>query len=208
MKTVMSPLFVAAVACLVFAVQCHATVAVAEAPTLSLYDDFHYPSEEASERASLVVPVIAALHPNPNPTPSGSGDSADLVLGTTTAKNVTAGDIVFDNWHVLCVHAATTDNSSPKQFVTLERVFERWGTMAYIFPNTNANDDGNDNDDAPTPLLIRKTVGQLEGIKQPVFNLTTEDPDYFTKVSCKCHGMSTLVPVPRGPIETVVLVVS
>jgi len=122
--------------------------------SLQLYDDFHYPSEETAERSQLVVPELLSLHI----------DSCSLRLN---GRNETGGigDTVFEEWIVL---GLMPDLSPP--VVALERNFDRWGILAMVRHSTE-------------PIVLRKSVGSLAGIRQPYFDLTSNDPAYFKKVA-------------------------
>ena len=116
--------------------------------TLTPYDDFHYPSEEAAERASAPLPTCT----------SSSGATAvlrDSISGATTAA--VEGGIAW-GWHVLLVDG----------YVVVERNFARWGVIAMLSCSSNGG--------APAPPLYvgRKAVGALDKIVQPIFNLTRD----------------------------------
>ena len=98
-------------------------------------------------------------------------------------QKVAAGDLVFgDVWHVL----ATLPNSSPPA-VVLERQFTRWSALVYTFATQHASSSSSSATTGatagPVPIIIRKAVGELGGIKQPYFNFTAQDVDYFKKVA-------------------------
>ena len=113
------------------------------------YDDFHYPSEEASESEAAVPEVISEDH-----------GIAVLRLDGETMSVVT-GQLAFQNWLVLSI--------TPTR-VTIERNFARWGVVVFIAQDA-------------APIRLRKSVGDLSGIKQPYFNFTSADPKYFAKIT-------------------------
>lgn len=106
--------------------------------------------------------------------------------GTTLELNgaqqkVAVGDLVFgDVWHVL----AALPSSYP-QVVVLERQFTRWSALVYTFSTQHSSFSSATTGDTagPAPIIIRKAVGELGGIKQPYFNFTAKDVDYFKKVA-------------------------
>jgi hypothetical protein len=75
--------------------------------------------------------------------------------------NVTVGAVAFDRWHVLSILTGT---------VALECNFQRWGLLAFVHRGSD-------------PTLLRKSVGELSGIKQPYYNFTANDPHYFDKAA-------------------------
>ena len=142
--------------------------------TLAPYDDFHYPSEEPAEAAAAIYPSVTRV----------GSSSADFVYnnnGTnTTAKNVKVGDSVGP-WRVVALVPLNA-------YAVVEREWQRWGTIAYVYVGGSGNSlsKGNTKSASPTAsgrrTLLRKSVGALSGIRQPYFNFTGTDPDYFSRI--------------------------
>ena len=83
--------------------------------------------------------------------------SAVLSLGGSSAK-VAVGDVAFGQWHVLSILP---------DWIALERNFNRWGLLAFVGTSQK-------------PITMRKSVGELTGIRQPFFNFSQ---DYFDKAA-------------------------
>lgn len=118
------------------------------------YDDFHYPSEEHTEARAAATPALTAV----------GGDQATM---TYKGKQYFAklGDSVGE-WRVVGLSGAAT--RAP--FAVVEREWSRWGRITFLYT------DG-------TNMPLRKSVGALESIRQPYFNFTGSDPEYFTKIA-------------------------
>lgn len=119
------------------------------------YDDFHYPSEEPQEFASAVIPLVLSI---------GAKSASAVLKSKSSTLTVKVGDLAFDTWHVLGILTSTKPS-----MVVLECEFTRWGLIALVSVGTS-------------PVTLRKSIGTLDGIKQPYFNFTGTDPQYFTKV--------------------------
>jgi len=120
---------------------------------LTPYDDFHYPSEEPAERASAPLPTCVSVN-----AAKETATLVDDITGKTQA--VPTGGVAFGAWHVLSIR------SSSGASVAVERNFNRWGLLA-ILPCGKV--------EGGLPLYVaRKSVGALDQIVQPRFNLTRD----------------------------------
>jgi len=118
-----------------------------------LREDFHYPQEETSQHDGLVLPVLTNV-----------SDGFCFMSSGGTIQKVSVGAEFLD-WRVVGA-MPTLDPPS----VVLEQNFERWGALAILKVGS-------------IPSVLRKSVGHLSGIRQPYFDFTSEDPDYFKKVA-------------------------
>ena len=119
-----------------------------------LQQDFHYPPEEKAERAGLVHPVLLSVNTGASP------PTAVLRNPQTGATaSVAVGGALQWGFAVLQISSTT---------VVLEYRFDQWAELAYISLSSPA-------------VTVRKPVGHLNKILQPVYNLQAIDPDF----SCK-----------------------
>lgn len=133
-----------------------AVVAAAEARmSMPNHDDFHYPPEEQSEFLEMKsqMPTLKAIN----------ATTATLVFPSGDEVAARAPSLIKNNWHVVAI----LDSSAPA--VVLEREFSRWGYLAVLGLSSS--------------VTMRKSVGALAGIRQPYYNFTAADPDYWQKVS-------------------------
>lgn len=117
-----------------------------------LVDDWYYPPEEASEAASIAHLLLVAI-------PSQS--TAVLTnLATNATATVEVGTMMF-NWQLNFIH---------DEYVVLEQFFSRWSLL--IFLKVGASE----------PLAsMRKPVGQLQSLDQPLYYLDSVDADWYCK---------------------------
>jgi hypothetical protein len=86
-----------------------------------------------------------------------SADKSSAVIGGQTVK---AGSQIAGGWSVKVVLSSA---------VVLEKDFKRWGML--VFAHLGAK-----------PLILRKSVGEIQSIRQARFNFSAVDKDYWTKV--------------------------
>lgn len=131
-------------------------------------EDYHFPASEPAERAGLVRPVLVSVDP--------AGHRAVLRHpGTAAEATVSIGQAAW-GWVLRHVgdlprgrgSAATGGPAAPA--VVVEHVFAEWGQLAFLVPG-----------DAAPAVLVRKPVGRLDGIAQPVYNFSAADPGYGCK---------------------------
>lgn len=143
---------------------------VVAAQSLELYDDFHYPDEESSERAGL----------NPLPRVTGAAEDGSWVELLDPRSNAPAGQVrPGDEWagyQVLSIIPSDDAGCSGKWKVVLERLFARWGALVLASQPCGAAA-------ARPPVLLRKSIGDLASIRQPYFNFSAEFPGYFDDVA-------------------------
>jgi len=117
-------------------------------------DDWHNPSEEPSEMATLSPPVVVSV----------ADDRTAKLSSKTTGEQVTVQvGSDFEGWDVLEI---TPSN----KVVVLEQAFQRWASIAFVV-------QGRD-----TPLAtVRKPVGQIDALEQPTYHLEEVDSDWYCK---------------------------
>jgi hypothetical protein len=127
-----------------------------------LFDDFHYPAEEPSEFAAATLPTVRSVN--------AQHQAADLISADGTPQQVKVGDVAFGVWHVMGIVSESSPSVSLAS-VVLEREFARWGMLAFVPAR-------------PTPpVVLRKSIGRLDAIRQPTYNFTAVEPDYFNRSS-------------------------
>eukprot|EP01050_Picozoa_sp_SAG11_P013840 SAG11_NODE_1648_length_4512_cov_2.462497_1_plen_369_part_00 len=154
-----------------------AVLAASIAPAVAAhtpYDDFHYPAEEAEERAvaEAMMPAVSCARCD-----SELGQPAGAAGPLAAAKfscpnggargqvsvggNITCGSVT---WHVHAAWGSVSGTAVAVQ-AAVETQFRRWGALAFLAAGRR-------------PVLLRKSVGRLTGIEQPWFNLSAP---YFTE---------------------------
>ena len=123
---------------------------------VQLQEDYHFPSEEAAERAALMHPELVSV----------STASSSAVLRNPTVNE--SATLVVEGtpkwgWELLHVGA---DGSA-----VLEHDFGQWSEMVFIFVSASRRS-----------VSVRKPVGRLADISQPLYTMeTTIDPQYYCK---------------------------
>ena len=177
----------------------HPPYAVPPAPMMpALQEDYHFPVSEPQETASLVHPVLLA---------TAQGTSATLHNPATnqTVTLVVGGAGTAWGWELSHVGVA------PPHAV-VEYRFEQWAQLAYLDLDHSEQPWQQhalrERPRAGKTTVIRKPVGHLFGIKQPVY--TFKDPEYNCKqdtdptdwLARLAVSMSSPTPVPGEPAET------
>ena len=124
--------------------------AAADAP----YDDFHYPSEEAEERAAAeaMLPIMSGPLASTKFSCPNAGEGGQFSVGHITCGSIT--------WQVHAVWESVSGTADvPVAMAAVETQFRRWGVLAFLAA-------------AGKPVVLRKSVGRLAGIEQPWFNLS------------------------------------
>lgn len=124
--------------------------------------DYHFPEAEPAERTSLVLPALVSV-----------AATGTAVLRRSMTDNETATLAVGQaawGWTLLSITA-----NSPSRAV-LEHRFDEWAVIAFLPGNDNFTRSA-----SRLPTVIRKPVGRLDKIAQPVYDVRAADPDY----SCK-----------------------
>ena len=137
---------------------------VAPAAVDAPYDDFHYPTEEAEERAAAeaMLPTVSCDpcelgHPAAGPLASAKFSCPNAGGGEVpVGGNITCGSVT---WQVHAIWGAVSGTAVPVAMAAVETQFRRWGVLAFLAA-------------AKKPVVLRKSVGRLTGIEQPWFNLT------------------------------------
>ena len=144
--------------------------------------DFHYPSEEASERASAPVPTVSQVGDTwAVVTPAKGGPSERVEVGHAATSKALAG------WRLVGV-------VPHKNAAVVEYLFPQWGMTSFLFAGPNSHNhsgrDDRSNDSASgwmtapsSAVTLRKAVGELSGIQQPWFNFSASESNYFTRVA-------------------------
>lgn len=126
-----------------------------------LQPDVHFPVSERAERAALITPTLQSI---------GAAAASAVLQNPATGATATAsvGGAVW-GWSVMHIAGA---GQQPGNYVVLEQAFVHWAELVYVFKGPN-----------PRPALpIRKPVGQLHTIVEPVYALAEKvDPDYFCR---------------------------
>eukprot|EP01043_Picozoa_sp_COSAG02_P016385 COSAG02_NODE_718_length_18064_cov_5.507932_14_plen_517_part_00 len=115
--------------------------------------DYHFPVAEPAERLGLVTPTLLSV--------ATDRKSAVLSLKNTTA-HLTVGGASLGGWELLHVQVR------PAASVIMEHDFDHWSQLVYL------------NSDGPT-MTVRKPVGRLEQIRQPLYDVRRTDPDWPCK---------------------------
>jgi hypothetical protein len=117
--------------------------------------DYHFPIEEAAERASLEVPALVSV--------AADGQSAVFtVLGGGTRSTLTVGGApMLGGWELLHADAAVPS-------VVLEHDFDHWAQLLFVSRGE-------------TPWSIRKPVGRLDQIRQPLYDVRQADSEWPCK---------------------------
>lgn len=116
-------------------------------------DDWHNPSEELEEANALSAPAVASVD-------EGSATLRDPKTGSTATVTVGSN---FQNWMVAAI-------MHQQKVVVLEQGFERWSTLAFMA-------QGQEEPHA----MLRRPVGRLEAMSQPLYRLNETDPDWYCK---------------------------
>lgn len=128
---------------------------------VNLMDDWHYPPEESDETASLVFPVL--IRPFKN-------TSALLRLPSTNeTATVSVGSVMW-GWQLNSVQMLVVHDGATVSGAVMEFRFDRWSSMVFLVANQSK------------PLtMIRKPIGHISALKQPLYYLTNNDVDYECK---------------------------
>jgi hypothetical protein len=94
-----------------------------------------------------------------SPIPTVTSISADQSTAVIGGETVKVGSQVAGGWSVKAVLAST---------VALEKDFKRWGMLVFSSPSSQ-------------PVILRKSVGEIQSIRQATFNFTARDKDYWNK---------------------------
>eukprot|EP00040_Diaphanoeca_grandis_P012081 m.61610 g.61610 ORF g.61610 m.61610 type:complete len:1121 (+) comp23013_c0_seq1:137-3499(+) len=140
--------------------------------------DFHFPPTEPTERSGLVNPLLLQIDTTTSP------PSAVLLFpqtGTPKPTKLTVGQTHL-GWTLLSAtppstrrYTTTDREQTPTQaHAVLEYVFDEWAEIVYVFNTTSGSQ-------VQPSIAIRKPIGRLDQIAQPVYNVQAIDTDY----SCK-----------------------
>ena len=117
------------------------------------YDDFHYPQEEMSERASA-IPTL------PTVSRHAAAEALFSCPGTGGTTHAGAGQNVTCEHLTWQIHAIWSNGDAVH--VAAEAQFERWGLLAFFSSSKDS-----------APIFLRKSLGSLTGISQPWFNFSS-----------------------------------
>jgi hypothetical protein len=143
--------------------------------------DFHFPVSERSERAGIISPVLLSLFE--------ANQSAALrnpKTEETGVLEVGKGTL----WGCELLHVGA-------EYIVLVHTFDQWAEMEFVYPearltpgtaqrNRMASGDKSSavprgTSPAKEAVAIRKPVGRLTKLGQPLYSVLDTDPDY----SCK-----------------------
>ena len=148
--------------------------------------DYHFPVSERAERAGLTLtrPVLLGVDPSKTP------PTAKLQFpGGAGSRSLAVGQKVL-GWTLLAVSTAGFWTSATDQErlapavaqAVLEHPFAEWAEMVYLSAESSAAGTDTGTGTPPrAPISIRKPIGRLDQIAQPVYDVDAVDGDY----SCK-----------------------
>eukprot|EP01051_Picozoa_sp_SAG22_P000864 SAG22_NODE_28_length_28728_cov_19.603619_7_plen_1070_part_00 len=123
----------------------------ANAPRRQL--DYHFPIEEPAERATLETPALVSV--------AADGQSAVITVGGARSTLTVGGAPMLGGWELLHADAAVPS-------VVLEHDFDHWSQLLFVSRGEKARS-------------IRKPVGRLDRIRQPLYDVRAADPEWPCK---------------------------
>ena len=147
--------------------------------SVPLQNDYHFPVGEAAEREGLPTLVLVAT-----------------TASTATITKVTAGDSIANDtatlqlgdtkwgWELLL--AASSGTSGTSGAAVVEHKFGEWAELRFLdldldrdldraqLPNPHSSSSS-------SSVSIRKPVGFVDSIDQPIYDFSTVDPQYHCK---------------------------
>ena len=127
------------------------------AKPVTIQEDYHFPAAEAAERATLPKLQLVSV--------ASRGSAVIKNLATKETATLSVGDGPKWGWELL--HAESTDGQPS---AVVEHDFDAWSELRFLWGG------GKD------PVSMRKPVGRLDRIQQPLFDMVnTIDEDFHCK---------------------------
>jgi hypothetical protein len=154
-------------------------------PGITANDDWHYPEEEPTELATmlLVMPTVisvngasSAILSNPS-----TKETATVAVGATVPATVSSKG---SSMRLVATHTATDIADATASYAVIEWAGSaRWSALVYLAVDKQGNEQRSKQGKQVAPVrIVRSPIGQLDQLKQPRYVLeNNSDPDWYCK---------------------------
>eukprot|EP01052_Picozoa_sp_SAG31_P035243 SAG31_NODE_4225_length_3445_cov_1.903467_3_plen_763_part_01 len=150
-------------------------------------DDWHFPSEEATELRSAPQLRILQVHASSNESGTILFAEGTSKAGSPVLRRLSVGDSTASGWQLRSfIIGSNAVPGEPAPVLVLERDWPRWGVILFVQPGAHdprgaALGRCSLVASPSSCFMIRKGVGHTSALSRPHYQLEAADPDYFVK---------------------------